>query len=66
MPMIIQCPFYKRESCLKLYCESASLKFPDAPARNEYVRDYCANNINWKKCSIAHALENYYYRKEEN
>lgn len=65
MPMMMQCPFYKRDSYLKLYCEGASLKFPDADARSEFVLGYCANSCNWRKCSVAHCLENYYFRKEE-
>lgn len=65
MPMIMQCPFYKRDNYLKLYCEGATMRFPDAKARSEFVLNFCANNINWKKCPIAHCLENYYDRKGE-
>ena len=65
MPMMMQCPFYKRDSYLKLYCEGASLKFPDADARSEFVLGYCANSCNWRKCPVAHCLENYYFRQEE-
>ena len=65
MPMMMQCPFYKRDTYLKLSCEGGTLKFPDADARSEYVLGYCANSYNWRKCPIAHMLENYYFRKEE-
>lgn len=64
MPMIFQCPFYKRDNYLKLYCEGGTVKFPDAPARTEYVRGFCANHITWQKCTIAHNLQLYYDRKE--
>ena len=65
MPMVMQCPFYKRDSYLKLSCEGCSIKFPDADARSEFVLAYCANNYNWRKCPVAHFMENYYFRKEE-
>jgi len=65
MPMIIQCPFFKRNEYLRLSCECAAIKFPDREARKEYLECYCANPVNWKKCSMAHCMENYYDRKEE-
>ena len=64
MPMIIQCPFYKRDSYLKLGCECATIKFPDMEARTQYMRQYCGNHINWPKCSIAHCMQNYYDRED--
>ena len=64
MSMVMECPFYKRDSYLKLYCECASLKFPDSTARLEYVTSYCGNYVNWKKCTLAHCLETYYDREE--
>lgn len=66
MPMVMQCPFFKRECYLKLYCEGASMKFPDTEARGEYVGKYCAALHRWKECSVADMLENFYERKEEN
>ncbi|MBQ3022738.1 MAG: hypothetical protein IJD91_05410 [Clostridia bacterium] len=65
MPMVMECPFYKRDNYLKLSCEGASLKFPDKDARSEFLLGYCANSYNWRKCPIAHCLENYYFRKDE-
>lgn len=64
MTMAMECPFYKYERNLKLSCECASLKFPDKDARSEFILDYCSNPIGWRKCPIAHYLENYYFRKE--
>ena len=58
------CPFFKREKKLILRCEGATLKFPDKEARSEFVLGCCANVYGWRKCSIAHCLENYYFRKE--
>lgn len=65
MPMFMECPFYKRDSYLKLYCEGGTIKFPDKDARSEFVLKYCSDSCNWRKCPIAHFLENYYFRKEE-
>lgn len=63
--MIIQCPFFTRQEYLRLSCECAALKFPDREARSEYLQNFCANPINWKKCTLAHCMENYYERKDE-
>lgn len=65
MPTVMHCPFYIEEKQGELMCEGATLKFPDRDARSEHVLGYCANNYNWRKCSVAHYLENYYFRKEE-
>lgn len=65
MSTTMQCPFFKKENCLKLYCEGGTLKFPDVIARSEHILGYCANDYNWRKCPIAHYLENYYFRKED-
>lgn len=64
MPLIMQCPFFRKNESLKLHCEGAIVNFPDKEARKEYVTDYCANSINWHKCTICRNLENYYERKE--
>ena len=65
MPMAMECPFFKREEKLKLSCEGAKLKFPDKDARSEFVLGYCANSYNWRKCPIAHCLENYYLGRSD-
>lgn len=65
MAVIMQCPFYKRDDYLTFHCEGAKLKFPDGDARIEHVLGYCANFHNWRKCPIAHYLENYHFRKED-
>lgn len=64
MPMKMECPFFKRNNKHTFYCEGATLKFPDADARSEFVLGYCANSFNWRKCPIAHCLENYHFRKD--
>ena len=64
MKLLIQCPFFKSKEALHLCCEGATVKFPDKEARSEYLESYCANPISWKKCSVAHCMENYYERKD--
>ena len=64
MPLIMQCPFFKRNEALKLHCEGGVISFPDKDAGKDYLTGYCANNINWRKCTICHNLEDYYERKE--
>lgn len=64
MPLIMQCPFFRKNDSLKLLCEGGTIKFPDKDARKDYLTDYCANSINWHKCTICRNLENYYERKE--
>ena len=61
---MMECPFYKCDKHLKLRCEGGTLKFPDEIARCEFVIKYCSSSYNWRQCSIAHCLENYYFRKE--
>lgn len=64
MPIVMQCPFFKREGSLKLYCEGGTVRFPDSKARRDYVVEFCANSIHWKKCTICRCLEDYYERRE--
>ncbi len=65
MPIVMECPFYKKHNGLNFRCEGATIKFPDKDARSEFLLGYCANNYNWRRCPIAHCLENYYFRKED-
>lgn len=65
MTLEMQCPFFKRNNSLDLYCEGGVLKFPDSTARREYIIQYCANEIHWHKCTICRNLESYYERKEK-
>ena len=64
MKLLLQCPFFKRQEALTFNCEGATIKFPDKEARREYLESYCANPINWKRCSLAHCMENYDERED--
>ncbi len=64
MPLIMQCPFFRKNEQSELRCEGGTLKFPDKEARTRYLTEFCANSINWHKCTICRNLEDYYERKE--
>ncbi len=64
MPILMQCPFYKDERRLKLFCEGGTLKSPDLRYRREYLLKYCASEDGWKKCTIAKSLNEYYDRAD--
>lgn len=64
MPLIMQCPFFTKNEQSELRCEGGTLKFPDKEARTRYLTEFCANSINWHKCTICRNLEDYYERKE--
>ena len=59
------CPFYLKENNGKLYCEGATLKFPDRTTRNETVDKYCSSMENYNRCMICKMLMAYYERSEE-
>ncbi|MBR1969604.1 MAG: hypothetical protein IKA17_04540 [Clostridia bacterium] len=66
MKKVIDCPFYKRESRKKIYCEGGILRFHNGELKNEYTTKYCANNACWKKCSAASSLTEYYSGGNKN
>lgn len=63
MPLIVYCPFYRREKKGAIFCEFGRLTPPDKEARDEIMLKYCASMRNYKKCPFCIALENYYERK---
>ena len=65
MNAIEQCPFYKGKAKKKIRCEGGELKFYDGEAYEDYRIRFCANNIDWTKCSVAKSLLCYYERKEK-
>jgi hypothetical protein len=67
------CPYYSKTSSGtelrrggRLYCEGATLKFPDAEARCEIVDTYCGNSGGYKQCPIKVMLDHYYYDRKYN
>ena len=57
------CPFYHKDTFEKLYCEGATVKFPDRDARSEIVDVFCCSAANHKNCPIYKMMANYYDRK---
>ena len=64
MPIVMKCPFFKKDEEIKLSCEGGIIKFPDKTARREYLRNYCAEIHGWHNCTLATSLEQFYDRIE--
>ena len=63
----IECPFIitdfaDKKGTLKLSCECGKLTFPDKESFDSYIQTYCSDE--WKHCTIAGNLLEYYDRKE--
>ena len=58
------CPFYEKEKDGELFCEGATVFFPDKIGRREIVYRFCAHPQNYKICVIYKMLCGYYARKE--
>lgn len=56
------CPYYKKETKDKMYCEGGTIKPPDLKAKSELVYKHCASMENYKNCTIYQMLTNYYDR----
>lgn len=68
-----ECPYYVKTVTRteqhhggRLYCEGATLKFPDIEARSEIVEAYCGNGKGYERCPIWLMLEHYYYTRKYN
>lgn len=57
------CPFFKWDGRQEISCEGGRILFPNSDTGNTYMNCYCAGD--WKKCSVAEALLQY-YETEEN
>ena len=58
------CPFFKWDGKQEISCEGGRVNFPLPDTANAYMNEYCAGD--WKKCSVAAALLEYYETEEEN
>lgn len=58
------CPFYGKKNPDKLYCEGATVKFPDRTAGSDWVRDRCASEYGYKNCPIYEMLMSYYEERK--
>ena len=60
------CPFFTWDEKTTIHCEGGKIRFPDAQAKREYAKAYCARDGTWQECSVAAALMHYYDRKEDS
>lgn len=57
------CPYYMYDKGNILFCEGATLKYPDKKAKNDHLGCYCCSVENgYKKCTMNGILEEYYER----
>lgn len=61
------CPYFKKDrGGGVIYCECATLRFPDRNARREVVYTYCAHPDGYNKCVLKQVMDRYYERKYSN
>ena len=61
--LVGMCPFYMYDRGNMLFCEGATLKYPDKKAKKDHLDCYCCNgDSGYKKCMVNSLLENYYER----
>lgn len=60
-----ECPFYKWDARLAVYCEGGKITFPDRKALEDYSEKHCTSLNGWEMCSLAESLLQYYERKED-
>lgn len=58
------CPFYRWADRTTVHCEGGRIAFPDAATASSYADSYCAGGQDWKRCTIARSLREYYEGKE--
>ena len=60
------CPYFIWDEKQTIGCEGKTvIRFPDVNAVKDYINKYCANS-DWKNCSIASMMNEYYERVEKN
>lgn len=64
MGLEVRCPYYWYEGYLKIKCENADVqRFEEHKKLIEFEHLYCCSN--WKNCSTAKTLNEYYEKKEK-
>ena len=57
------CPYYMYDRGDMLFCEGATLKYPDKGAKKNCMVSYCCNEeCGYKKCTLYAVMEDYYER----
>lgn len=59
------CPYFRKENRGRVYCECATLKFPDKEARRDIVYRFCAHPTGYNDCPLKQAMDGYYQRRYE-
>lgn len=55
------CPYWRKVNGLKMYCELATFRFPDAKSRREFMAN-CCDAKRCKECPLYKTLMAYYER----
>lgn len=63
MPKTIYCPFWKWCEETRVHCEGGKLVFPDRAAKEAFTGTLCGNRWDWRRCSLARMLNDYYERR---
>ena len=53
--LLMQCPFYSYDKPMLIACECGMLRFLTQPECKRYACTYCADEKNWKRCTMAQA-----------
>lgn len=62
--MVGTCPFYLYEKSGVVFCEGATIKYPDKKSQHDVKVKYCCNEEHgYKNCSFYALLNNFYDRK---
>lgn len=61
MPAVVNCPFYRRDRDLRIWCEAGRVILPDRIAKRRFMGAGCCAD-HWQACPMARALLDYYER----
>ena len=57
------CPYYLYDKGEMLFCEGATIKYPDKGSKKKCMESYCCNEeCGYKNCSHYKIMEDYYRR----
>lgn len=60
---VFQCPYYMRNDAEKIRCEAGDLYLSGKDGMKTYAHRYCM--MNWKKCTLARVMGEWYDEQEE-
>ena len=57
------CPYYLYDRGEMLFCEGATVKYPDKASKKKCLNTYCCNeDCGYKHCTVYTVMEDYYER----